>query len=111
MLRHHLGMLQVVPHSDLGAITNSVMVIRVKYTAKPGKQFVIKWVAFRHITDALNAKGIYYAHRKVIVYFPAEVHQNSITEQTEQKALQAGAATVIAQQAENQTETKEEKNK
>ncbi|MBT8333660.1 MAG: mechanosensitive ion channel, partial [Deltaproteobacteria bacterium] len=98
MLRHHRGMLQVVPHSDLGAvtnymrggivikfplefpydtnidqvrkiikkvgvamladeelgddfmqpvksqgvneITNSVMVIRVKFTAKPGKQFV-----------------------------------------------------------------------
>ena len=130
MLRHHLGMLQVVPHSDLGAvtnymrggivikfplefpydtnidqvrkiikkvgiamledqelgddfilpvksqgvneITNSVMVIRVKFTAKPGKQFVIKREAFRRITEALNAKGIYYAHRKVIVDFPEE---------------------------------------
>ena len=130
MLRHHRGMLQVVPHSDLGAITNymrggivikfplefqydtnidqvrkiikkvgiamledqelgddfilpvksqgvneitnSVMVIRVKFTAKPGKQFVIKREAFRRITEALNAKGIYYAHRKVIVDFPEE---------------------------------------
>ena len=115
MLRHHLGMLQMVPYSDMGAVTNymrggivikfplefpydtdidlvrriikkvgqamledeevadgfiqpvksqgvygianSVMVIRVKFTAKPGKQFVIKREAFRRITEALNQEG------------------------------------------------------
>ena len=150
MLRHHRGMLQVVPHSDLGAITNymrggivikfnlefpydtdidkvrkiikkvgvamledeelgddfilpvksqgvyeitnSVMVIRVKFTAKPGKQFVIKREAFRRITEALNAKGIYYAHRKVIVDFPEEEKIDRQNEQARQKALEAGAA-------------------
>jgi small-conductance mechanosensitive channel len=160
MLRHHRGMLQVVPHSDLGAITNymrggivikfnlefpydteidtvrkiikkvgiamledeelsddfilpvksqgvyeitnSVMVIRVKFTAKPGKQFVIKREAFRRITEALNAKGIYYAHRKVIVDFPEEGIIEKQTEPTRQKALEAGAAAAIAAQTEEQ---------
>ncbi|MEJ2134471.1 MAG: mechanosensitive ion channel family protein, partial [Desulfofustis sp.] len=160
MLRHHRGMLQVVPHSDLGAITNymrggivikfplefpydtdidqvrkvikkvgiamledeelgddfilpvksqgvneitnSVMVIRVKFTAKPGKQFVIKREAFRRITEALNAKGIYYAHRKVIVDFPEEDRIDRQNEQARQKALEAGAAAAIALQAEEQ---------
>jgi small-conductance mechanosensitive channel len=153
MLRHHLGMLQIVPHSDLGAvtnymrggiimkfplefpydtnidlvrkiikkvgiamleneeigddfirpiksqgvheITNSVMVIRVKFTAKPGTQFVIKREAFRRITEALNAKGIYYAHRKVIVDFPHEEQEDTVDEATRKKALEAGAAAAL----------------
>jgi small-conductance mechanosensitive channel len=125
MLRHHRGMLQIVPYSELGSVTNymrggivvkfslqfpydtdidkvrkvikkvgkkmlldpefgndilkpvksqgvrevgdSVMTIRVKFTAKPGAHFVIRREAFRRITEALEAKGIHYAHRKVIV--------------------------------------------
>jgi len=155
MLRHHRGMLQIVPHSDLGAvtnymrggivikfplefpydtnidqvrkiikkvgiamledeelgddfllpvksqgvneITNSVMVIRVKFTAKPGKQFVIKREAFRRITEALNAKGIYYAHRKVIVDFPEDSKSDLKDEQTRTKALEAGAAAIATE--------------
>lgn len=153
MLRHHLGMLQVVPHSDLGAITNfmrggivikfplefpydtdidkvrkiikkvgqamledpelgddfirpvksqgvneitnSVMVIRVKFTSKPGKQFMIKREAFRRITEALNAKGIYYAHRKVIVDFPEGSKANEIDDDSRKKLLEAGAAAAL----------------
>jgi small-conductance mechanosensitive channel len=167
MLRHHRGMLQVVPHSDLGAvtnymrggivikfplefpydtdidkvrkiiknvgqamltdeeiggdflqpvksqgvneITNSVMVIRVKFTAKPGKQFVIKREAFRRITEALNAKGIYYAHRKVIVDFPEESQKGLLNEETRKKALEAGAASVIANEEDQQKEAVKEK--
>ncbi|NNK56708.1 MAG: mechanosensitive ion channel [Desulfofustis sp.] len=160
MLRHHRGMLQVVPHSDLGAITNymrggivikfnlefpydteidkvrkiikkvgiamledeelgddfilpvksqgvseitnSVMVIRVKFTAKPGKQFVIKREAFRRITEALNAKNIYYAHRKVIVDLPEDARSDIQDGQASQQALKAGAAAASAIQAEKQ---------
>ena len=131
MLRHHRGMLQIVPHSELGAITNymrggivvkfnldfpydtdiekvrkiikkvgqrmladeelgkdfirplksqgvrgisnSVMTIRAKFTARPGGQFMIQREAYRLITEALAAKGIHYAHKKVIVEIPPEV--------------------------------------
>ncbi len=164
MLRHHLGMLQIVPHSDLGAvtnymrggivikfplefpydtdidkvrkiikkvgqamltdeeigddfilpvksqgvyeITNSVMVIRAKFTAKPGKQFVIKREAFRRITEALNAKGIFYAHRKVIVDFPAEGSKQPVDEETRKKVLEAGAAAATAAAADEQSQQK-----
>ncbi len=163
MLRHHLGMLQIVPHSDLGAvtnymrggivvkfplefpydtdidkvrkiikkvgvamladedlgedfilpvksqgvyeITNSVMVIRAKFTAKPGKQFVIKREAFRRITEALNAKGIYYAHRKVIVDLPQQAKADSVDQETQQKIVQAGAAAALLAQEQQQLET------
>ncbi len=80
-------------------ITNSVMVIRVKFTAKPGKQFVIKREAFRRITEALNAKNIFYAHRKVIVDFPADSANTPVDEATRLKMLEgAAAAATIAEE-------------
>jgi small-conductance mechanosensitive channel len=127
-LRHHRGMLQIVPLGDLKSVTNymrggivvkfdlqlpydtdielvrkvvkkvgeammadpelapdfirpvrsqgvrtvgdSVMTFRVKFTAKPGRHFVIRREALRRITVALEAKGVRYAHRKVIVDLP-----------------------------------------
>jgi small-conductance mechanosensitive channel len=124
-LRHHRGMLQIVPFSELGPITNfmrggmvikfdlqlpydtdietvrkvvkkvgqammedeefgpdlikppksqgvkgiadSIMKFGVKFTAKPGTQFVIRRELYKRINEALEKKGIKYAHRKVIV--------------------------------------------
>lgn len=162
-LRHHRGMLQLVPFSDLGSITNfmrggmvvkfniqlpydtdiekvrkiikkvgkkmledeeigpdfiqplksqgvrsvgdSVMTFRVKFTAKPGKHFLIRREAFRRITKALAQKGIYYAHRKVIVDLPDELktdHGSGAESGSGENAnpnvrlgLQAGAAAAI----------------
>jgi small-conductance mechanosensitive channel len=167
MLRHHRGMLQIVPFSDLGSITNfmrggiivkfnlqfpydtdvdkvrkiikkvgqkmlddpemgpdfiqpvksggvrevgdSVMTIRVKFTAKPGAHFVIRREAFKLITEALEAQGIHYAHRKVIVEVAqadastaadsSKTQQGGITsaqaEQLKDQALKAGAAAAV----------------
>jgi len=151
MLRHHRGMLQIIPHSELGAITNymrggiivkfnldfpydapidkirkvikkvgqkmldneeygkdfirpvksqgvreitnSVMTIRVKFTAQPGTHFVIRREAYRLITEALNAQGIYYAHRKVIVDVgDLTEHSDNGTDAQKQLTNIAGAA-------------------
>lgn len=151
MLRHHRGMLQIVPYSQLGTITNymrggiiekfnldfpydadidkirkiikkvgqemvedpelgknfirplksqgvreianSVMTIRVKFTAKPGTQFVIRREAFRRITAAMQARGIQYAHRKVIVDLPsAAAPDHEDPDRRQQLAKAAGAA-------------------
>jgi len=158
MLRHHRGMLQIVPHSDLGAITNfmrggmivkfnldfpydsdidqirkiikkvgqamlkdeeigddfiqpvksqgvreitnSVMTIRVKFTAKPGTHFVIRREAFKRITEALAAKGIRYAHKKVIVDVPGLIETQSEEKLSEEQVKtivsSAGAAGLAA---------------
>lgn len=162
MLRHHRGMLQIVPHSELGAITNfmrggiiekfnldfpydanvdkirkvikkvgqkmladeefdgdfinpvksagvrsitgSVLTIRVKFKTQPGAQFVIKREAYRRITEALNAQGIFYAHRKVIVELPEEMKNAPIEEK--KKILEAGAAAEITQIEDDQKKSK-----
>jgi small-conductance mechanosensitive channel len=89
--------LQPIKSQGVYKVGDSVLTFRVKFTAKPGKQFVIKREAFRLIKDALEKKGIHFAHRKVIVEIP-ETHQESSTNQKEnlstdhEKDLMAGAA-------------------
>ncbi len=158
MLRHHRGMLQIVPYSELGAITNfmrggivvkfnlefpydsdidkirkiikrvgqamlqdpefgedfiqpvksqgvreitsSVMVIRVKFTAKPGTHFVIRREAYRRITEALAAKGIHYAHRKVIVELPEGVEPSAAEKSGQIKELGAAAGLAAIEEEE-----------
>lgn len=163
-LRHHRGMLQIVPHSELGAITNymrggmvvkfnldfpydadidkirkiikkvgiamledpvigdgfiqpvksqgvreitnSVMTIRVKFTAHPGKHFLIRREAYKRITEALNGKGIYYAHRKVIVDLP-DLPKNLTQEEQQQVLKTAGAAAQQTIQAEEEAKAQQ----
>ena len=158
MLRHHRGMLQIVPYSDLGAITNymrggiivkfnlqfpydtnvdqvrkvikkvgiamledpefgknfikqvksqgirevadSVLTIRVKFTAQPGTHFVIRREAYRRITEALNAKGIFYAHRKVIVEVPED--DSGLSDEEKKRIAEAGAAAQLATEKKNE---------
>jgi small-conductance mechanosensitive channel len=170
MLRHHRGMLQIVPYSELVSITNfmrgglvvkfsielpydtdidkvrkiikkvgiamledpeigadfirpvksqgvrsvgdSVMVIRVKFTAKPGKHFLIRREAFRRISEALAAKGIYYAHRKVIVEMPEGETQESETESVPGPSTQgmagaaAGLENIVSRESQQSTQPK-----
>ena len=49
------------------AMEDSAMVIRVKFMARPGEQFVIRREAFRRIREAFEAEGISFAHRIVTV--------------------------------------------
>lgn len=169
MLRHHRGMLQIVPHSELGAITNymrggmivkfnldfpydadidkirkiikkvgiamlddeeigkdfirpvksqgvreitnSVMTIRVKFTAKPGTHFVIRREAYKRVTEALNRSGIYYAHKKVIVDVPglgAQEDDTMSTEQTKTISNAVGAAALTSIQEDEEKAIKEQ---
>ena len=103
-----------VKSQGVKSMGDSVMTFRVKFTAKPGKQFLIKREAFRRIKEALEAKGIYYAHRKVIVELPENATDETSKDaaaKTEQKEqlLKAGAAateTIL-----NEEEAKSKKNK
>ena len=172
-LRHHRGMLQVIPFSDLGSITNymrggivvkfdlqlpydtdiekvrkiikkvgkkmamdedlgpdlikpvksqgvrsvgdSVMTFRVKFTAQPGKHFVIRREAFRKITEALAEKGIHYAHRKVIVDLPPELkdeisfEKDGLSDEHGTALLTSGAAALQATIQEEADENKTKK--
>ena len=49
------------------AMEDSAMVIRAKFMARPGEQFIIRREAFRRIREAFEAEGIPFAHRIVTV--------------------------------------------
>lgn len=62
----------LLPVKSMGVqtVVDSVMTFRVRFTAKFGRQGIIQRKAFELITEALAKKGIYFAHRKVIVELP-----------------------------------------
>jgi hypothetical protein len=73
----------------------------VKFTARPGKHFVIRREAFKRITEALEKKGIHYAHRKVIVDLapgalgPEGGGAPALNPEQREQVLQAGAAAAL----------------
>jgi hypothetical protein len=80
------------------------MTFRVKFTARPGKHFVIRREAFKRITEALEKKGIHYAHRKVIVDLaPGAISPGgpdggstpAVSPEQREQMLQAGAAAAL----------------
>lgn len=86
--------LKPVKSQGVREVGDSVMTIRVKFTARPGAHFVIRREAFKRITEALEAKGIHYAHRKVIVELapPQEGGHSAAPPSIDPKTLEAAAA-------------------
>jgi small-conductance mechanosensitive channel len=64
-----------IKYQGIKSISNSVMLFRVKFTARPGRQFLIQREAFRGIMEALAKKGIFFANRKVIVELPPDLEK------------------------------------
>jgi small-conductance mechanosensitive channel len=51
-------------------VEESALIFRMKFTCKPGEQWVIRREAYRQVKDALEANGIHFAHRSVHVLIP-----------------------------------------
>jgi small-conductance mechanosensitive channel len=52
------------------AMEDSAMLVKAKFTAKPGEQFVIMREAYQRIKKAFDEAGIEFAHRQVTVFVP-----------------------------------------
>ena len=51
-------------------VEESALIFRMKFTTKPGEQWVVRREAYRKVRDALSAAGIFFAHREVRVRLP-----------------------------------------
>ena len=62
----------IAPLKSQGVQTaeDDALVIRMKFTSKPGKQWMIKRAAYRLVQEALAEKGIHFASRQVTVHVP-----------------------------------------
>ena len=85
------GFLAPLKSQGVLEMEDSAMVMRMKFTAKPGEQWVIRREAYRRVRDALRAQGIEFAHKQVTVHIPSD-----ITAEERKKAL--GAATIASEE-------------
>jgi small-conductance mechanosensitive channel len=67
------------------------IVVRAKFTAKPGTQFMIRKEIYKRIQQAFEDNGIQFARREVRVQFPDGDHGTNLT--PDQKQAIAAAAT------------------
>jgi small-conductance mechanosensitive channel len=72
------------------------MVIRGKFMAKPGKQFMIRKEIFNRVNDAFEENGIEFARREVRVAMPSMGNAHELT--AEDTAAISAAASQAAQQ-------------
>ena len=69
------NMLQPLKSQGVMRVEESALIIRMKFTAKPGEQWVVRRVAYTRVRDALAAAGIEFAHREVKVRLSDEMEQ------------------------------------
>lgn len=90
-------------------VEESALIVRMKFTTKPGEQWVIRREAYRRVRDALAAANIHFAHREVRVRLP-ESQEKETTQPGEQpdpepltQAAAGAAGAVIAAEAARQS--------
>ncbi len=87
-------MLQPLKSQGVLATEDSAIVVRAKFTAKPGgNSFVIRRVAYDKIIKAFRDAGIKFAHKEVTVNVP----QGSLTDETVKAVAGAAARATIAE--------------
>ena len=87
-------MLQPLKSQGVLATEDSAIVVRAKFTAKPGgNSFVIRRVAYDKIIKAFRDAGIKFAHKEVTVNVP----HGAITAETATAVAGAAARAAIAE--------------
>jgi hypothetical protein len=74
------------------AMEDSALLVKAKFTAKPGEQFVIRREAYQRLKQAFDDAGIHFAHRQVTVFVPPGSDGGAVAA--------AGAAAALATAAE-----------
>ncbi len=90
--------LEPLKSQGVKAMEDSAMVIRAKFTAKPGTQFMIRKEVYNRIQKAFNEHGIEFAHRRVTVDLPPGFDADT----PEGKHLADAAAAALASEQEEQ---------
>lgn len=80
------------------SVDDSALIIRAKFTAKPGKQFLIKREAYQAVQREFAANGIEFARKQVMVQIPEDHHD--MTPEERQKLEQAAASAIAHDEVE-----------
>jgi len=121
------GLLGKIKSQGVREMDDSAMIMRVKFKAIPGQQFLIRRVVYQLIQEAFREQGIEFAHRNVTVYLPpdessAETEKEGAGKETspsetqdkktkEQAAAAAAALAVIQEEEEKKLQEAAKKKK
>jgi len=95
LLEHEeLGPFFLEPLKSQGvkAMEDSAIIVRAKFTAKPGKQFQIRKEVYNRVQQAFQENGIHFAHRRVAVDLPPGFDQSAPENRPVVEAAAAAAA-------------------
>ena len=70
------GFLEPLKSQGVKAMEDSAMILRAKFKAKPGEQFMIRKEVYRRVQEAFHENGIHFAHRRVLVDIPESMNDN-----------------------------------
>ncbi len=79
MKNDEMGPSFILPLKSQGVLRmeESALIVRMKFTSRPGEQWIIRREAYRRVRDALADAGIHFAHREVRVVMPEEVNRSN----------------------------------
>ena len=95
------NLLQPLKSQGVMRVEESALIVRMKFTAKPGEQWIIRRMAFTNVRDALAAAGIDFAHREVKVRLPEKLEH--LQEMDYERKLKHEPAPDAAQMAQEST--------
>lgn len=96
--------LQPLKSQGVFRVEESALIIRMKFTAVPGEQWVIRREAYRRVRDALLREGIRFAHREVTVRLPEDKPEDSRDTLTEAAGAAVGASLLAASETARQSD-------
>ena len=70
------GFIEPLKSQGVKAMEDSAMILRAKFKAKPGEQFMIRKEVYRRVQEAFHENGIEFAHRRVLVDIPEAMNEN-----------------------------------
>lgn len=76
-------------------VEESALIVRMKFTTKPGHQWIVRREAYRKVKEALSEQGIEFAHREVRVRLPESL-EKQLPEQPEDVRQELASATAAA---------------
>ncbi|MCZ6840520.1 MAG: mechanosensitive ion channel family protein, partial [Alphaproteobacteria bacterium] len=91
------NLLQTLKSQGVYAMEDSAIVVKVKFKAIPGEQFLIRREAYQLIQKAFAENGIKFAHRQVTVHVPSAADEED--EDEVKSALQGAGAALTADTA------------
>lgn len=89
--------LQPFKSQGVAEVDESGMVVRGKFMAKPGKQFMIRKELYVRVQKAFEEAGIPFARKQVMVHIPGLENANNLDAESAQRVGAAAAEEVLSQ--------------